>query len=1019
MKMRWNLAAWSMAHKPLVYFFAVLLILAGCLSYWKLGRMEDPDYTIRQMVVTTSWPGATAKQVEYQVTDKLEKKLQDLEGLDNLQSYSSPGQSTITVELKDTTKKEDIQGRWTDARNIINGEAASLPTGVETPQIDDHFDAVYGMIYALVADDGYSPQEMKVQAEKIRQGILTLPQTKKVELLGVQTECLYLKIDGSKLMQMGVTADEVEQLMQSENTVVSGGMAATAASNLPVYVKDSFGAPRELEQLALRKNGHSFRLLDFASVQRSYLEQGEPKFFYQGKPAIGIAVSMSAGENIMEYGAALKDLITTMEKQLPAGMELHQTVDQMQTVDDAIFDFVRSLFEALLIIFAVSLLSLGRRAGLVVAICIPFVLAVVFSVMYLLHIDLQRVSLGALIIGLGLLVDDAMIVVEMIIVKLEDGWERTAAVTHAFEVTAIPMLTGTLITCAGFIPVGFAAGSSSEYCSSIFWVVTIALLTSWIVAGAVTPLLGYHFISRSPRSEESGRMAALSKYFYPCYEQVLRQAINHRKKVLAGVLAVFLLACLGLTQVRNESFPASTRPELIIRMELPVSASSADTERQAAELAQAIEADEDVKSFTYTTGMGAPRFVLSFDPAQTKPNLIEFLLTAKDLEARKRLETKLQSQLSEQFPEAQSHLKVLVTGSSSEYPVMLCVKGPELAQVKAIADQVAQKMRQNPAACNVTKTSGDQILGVQLNVDPERARQLGVNVQTLGTEVHRYTEGKTVGSYQEGDESLPIILQYRDDGGDLLGRLGQTPVQLGSGKKVPLNQAADVVLKSEEASIFRKNRLPAIQVCADAQGKTGEDVTQEVYDQLSTVRSELPAGYSIELDGALKDSNSNNASFFKPVPGMVLIILVLLMLQLQDVKKTFLTLLTAPLGIIGVTPGLLLTDRPFGFVVLMGILALFGIIIRNSIILIDQIETHRAGGETIESALISAARSRLRPIMLTALAAVLAMLPLSCNVFWGPMAVAMGAGLMVATVLTLIVLPVMYAACYRKEKVIS
>lgn len=1018
MRTHWNLAAWSMTHKSLVYFFVVLLMAAGCLSYWKLGRMEDPDYTIRQMVVTTNWPGATAEQVEYQVTDKLEKKLQDLDGLDNLQSYSSPGQSTITVELKDTIKKKDIQGRWADARNIINSEAASLPTGAETPQIDDHFDAVYGMIYALTADDGYSPREMKAQAEKIRQAILTLPQTKKVELLGTQTECLYLKVNGSKLMQMGITIDELEQLMQAENTVISSGTATTVANNLPVYVKDSFRTPQELEQLSLRKDGHSFRVLDFASIQRSYLEQGEPKFFYQGKPAIGIAVSMSSGENIMEYGAELKRLIATIEKQLPVGMEMHQTVDQMQTVGDAIFDFVRSLVEALLIIFAVSLFSLGRRAGVVVAICIPFVLAVVFSVMYLLHIDLQRVSLGALIIGLGLLVDDAMIVVEMIIVKLEDGWERAAAVTHAFEVTAIPMLTGTLITCAGFIPVGFAAGSASEYCSSIFYVITIALLTSWIVAGAVTPLLGYHFIKINPRAEKSGRMAVWIEYFHKCYEQVLRQAINHRKKVLAGVLLAFLLACFGLTQVRNESFPASTRPELIARMEFPVSTSAADTERCAAELAQFIKADEDVKSFTYTTGMGAPRFVLSFDPAQIKPNMVEFLLVAKDLEARKRLETKLQSQLTTQFPEAQSHLKVLVTGSSSDYPVMLCVKGPELAQVKFIADQVEQVMRQNPDARNVTQISSDQIMGMQLDVDKDRARQLGINVQTLGTDVRRYTEGKVLGAYQEVDESLPIILQYRDNGSDLLGRMGQMPVQLVTGKKVPLSQVSDVTLRSEEASIFRKNRLPAIQICADVQGKTGEDVTQEVYDQLSNVRSKLPAGYSIELDGALKDSNKNNASFFKPVPGMVLVILVLLMLQLEDVKKTLLTLLTAPLGIIGVTLGLLVTGRPFGFVVLMGILALFGIIIRNSIILIDQIEIHRADGESVESALLSAVRSRLRPIMLTAMAAVLAMLPLAYNVFWGPMAVAMGAGLLVATVLTLIVLPVMYAACYLKENVI-
>ena len=1012
MKQRFNLAAWSLEHKPLIYFFMGLLMLAGCLSYWKLGRMEDPDYTIRQMVVTTSWPGATAEQVEDQVTEKLEKSLQDLEGLDNLQSYSSPGQSVITVELKDTINKKDIQSRWTDARNLVTAAAADLPAGVEKPAIDDHFDAVYGMVYALTAEQGYNFQEMKAQAEKIRQRILTLPQTKKVELLGTQTECIYLDADSSKMLRLGLGAADIEQRLQEENSVVSSGVAAMSGNQLPVHLKDNFANPSEIEKLTFLKNGRSLHFADFATVQRSYQEPGEPKFFYQGQPAIGIAVSMNAGENIMEYGTALEKLVAATAKELPAGMELHQTVNQAQTVHDAIFDFVRSLAEALIIIFAVSLFSLGRREGLVVAICIPFVLAVVFSVMYLLHIDLQRVSLGALIIGLGLLVDDAMIVVEMIIVKLDEGWEKSVAVVHAFEVTAIPMLTGTLITCAGFIPVAFATGSSSEFCSSLFSVISIALLASWVTAGAVTPLLGHYFIERKTMTKSVGCMADWMKRFYAWYEQILLAAIFHRKKVLLGVIVIFLLSCFALTQVRQESFPASTRPELIVRMEFPETSSLAYAEKSGAQLAKEIAADVDVESFTYTTGMGEPRFVLSFDPAPTKPNLVEFLVVAKDLAARKRLEKKLQDQLSEEFPEAQLHLKVLVTGSSSEYPVMLCVKGPELSKVREIASKVEAVMRAHPAVRNTTQTSGKQLQGIHLELDEERARQLGVTPRSLGQDVCQSIEGKRISTYQEGDESLPVILRYRNGGDDLLSSLGQTPVQLENGRKVSLDQVARVSLQSEPASIFRKNRQPAIQVCADVQGQTGEDVTQEVYDQLAEMRAALPAGYSIELDGALKDSNSNNASFLAPMPIMVLIILVLLMLQLQNLVKTGLTLLTAPLGIIGVALGLVLTGKPFGFVVLMGILALFGIIIRNSVILIDQIEKHRAEGEAVLNALVHASKSRLRPIMLTAMAAVLAMVPLAFNVFWGPMAVAMGAGLLVATVLTLLVLPVMYAGCY-------
>ena len=1010
-----NLAAWSMAHKQLVCFFAVLLAAAGCMAYMKLGRMEDPDYTIRQMVVTASWPGATAEQVENQVTDPLEKQLQNLEGLDNLQSYSVPGQSMITVELKDTVKKQEIQGRWADARHIVTAAVPDLPSGVETPQMDDHFDAVYGMVYALTADEGYSPQERKLQAEKIRQAVLTLPQTKKVELLGVQTECIYLDVDGNKLLQMGIRAEDIEQRVQAENSVLSAGTASLSVNQLPVHMRDVFSTPAEIKNLSFIKNGHSLHLSDFAAVQRSCAEQGNPKFFYQGRPAIGLAVSMSAGENIMEYGAALEKIIGAAKTQLPAGMELHQTVNQAQTVDAAIFDFVRSLVEALFIIFAVSLFSLGRRAGLVVAVCIPFVLAVVFAAMYVLHIDLQRVSLGALIIALGLLVDDAMIVVEMILVKLDEGCDKAEAAVHAFKTTAVPMLTGTLITCAGFIPAAFATGSSSEFCSSIFYVITIALLASWVTAGTVTPLLGWRFMNRSTLKKSAGRLTDWVKCFYAYYEKLLLRAIENRKRVLLGAAVLFLLSCFILTQIRQESFPASTRPELIVRLEFPEGTSLANTERNAARIASEAAENEDVRSFTYTVGMGAPRFVLSFDPAQAKPNLAEFIFTARDLEARNRLEKKLRIQLMEEFPEAQVHLKVLVTGSSSEYPVMLCVKGPELPRVREIAAQTEAVMRSHPAAQNVIWTSGKQRLGIHLEVNAERARQLGITAQTLSQDVRRGVEGNPISYYQEGNEALPIFLRFRNDASDLSGSLGQIPVQLANGRKIPLSQAADISLQSEEAGIFRKNRLPAIQVCAEVSGRTGEDVTQEVYDQLEDVRASLPAGYSIELDGALKDSNSNNAAFLAPVPIMVLLILVLLMLQLQDVVKTGLTLLTAPLGIIGVAFGLMLTGRPFGFVVLMGILALFGIIIRNSVILIDQIEKHRAEGEAVLDALVHASKSRLRPIMLTAMAAVLAMVPLAFNVFWGPMAVAMGAGLMAATVLSLLILPAMYASCYLKN----
>lgn len=1005
-----------MAHKPLVYFFVVLMFFSGVLAYFNLGRMEDPDYTIRQMVITTNWPGATAVQVEEQVTDRLEKKLQDLEGLAHLESYSMPGQSVITVELKDTTAKSDIAGKWADARNLVQAEKINLPEGIETPQINDHFDAVYGMVYALTAADGYGYPEMKAEAEKLRQVILTLPQTKKVELLGAQTPYLYIDADMNKMQKMGIHAIDIEQMVQAENTVIASGNSSTKEDNLPLRLKDTFTSPRELASLPLAKDGRVLRLGDFSEIHRGYPSQGEAKFFYQGRPAIGLAISMTAGENILGYGDDLSAIMESMGKKLPAGMEIHPIVNQAQSVDEAIFTFVRSLVEALIIIFAVSLFSLGRKAGIVVVLCIPFVLSVVFAIMYLLHIDLQSVSLGGLIIGLGLLVDDAMIVVEMMMVKLEEGWEKKEAVVHAFEVTAFPMLTGTLITCAGFIPVAFATGSASEFCVSLFSVITIALLTSWVVAGTVTPLLGYHFIDSKVVEQKENKLQVFVTRFYKWYSQILKKSIENRKKVLMAAALLFVLACGGLTLLRQEFFPSSARPELIVRLELPTDASLAKTEQVAEKFAALLFDDKDLDTFTYATGMGLPRFVLSFDPAQEKPNLAEFLLIAKNLEARQRLENRVQKLIAKELPKVKVHTKVLATGSSSEYPVMLRVQGPELNRVREIADQVEEQMRKNPDMMNVSQNAGQQALALHVKMDPLRSRMLGVTTQSVAPDIQRVMEGKIISSYQEGNEAIPILLRMTGEFATPIENFQQLPVNLVNGQMVPLNQVADIGFSMEDAFIFRRDRNRAIQVCAEVQnGKTGDDVTQNVYDSLVEYRNSLPPGYRIELAGSLADSNTNTNAFLAPLPIMILIILVLLMLQLQNIVKTGITLLTAPLGIIGVAGGLMLTGRPIGFVVIMGILALCGIIIRNSVILIDQVEKHRAMGESVEKALINASISRLRPIMLAAMAAVLAMIPLTGNTLWGPMAVAMGAGLLVATVLTLLVLPAMYASVYIRE----
>ena len=1010
-----NLAEWSLEHTHLVVFLIGLLAALGMYSYENLGRMEDPDYTVREMVVVTRWPGATARQVEEQVTDKLEKKLQGLEGLSYVQSYSLPEQSIIYVDLKDAVMKKDIARLWADARNLILEEQSSLPQGAATPVVNDHFDDVYGMIYALTASDGYSYEDMRQKAEKIRQRLLHVPQTKKVELLGVQTETIYINARIDKLAQLGIAPADIISAVQSDNKVTGRGQLMTQQDSLYLRTDSIFQRVADLRALPIAKDGQVFHLADVAEVERSYLVPAEPKFFYQGQPAIGIAVSMTVGESILEFNRGLQKELQSITALLPAGMELHQTVDQASVVKSAIRDFVRSLIEALVIIFAVSLLALGRRAGLIVALCIPLVLAVVFAAMYLLHIDLQRVSLGALILSLGLLVDDAMIVIEMMMVKLEQGLDRKAAAVYAYRVTAFPMLTGTLITCAGFIPVGFAKGSAAEFCSSIFMVITIALLTSWLAASAVTPILGYHFIDPE-QSRVPGRFARYRERFYAAYHHALCWTIDHKVRVLIATGLLFILSVWGMQLLRQEYFPSSTRLDLIVDLELPAGTSPEQTEAMAARFAGELSERPEVDYYTYHTGEGAPRFVLTFDPANSKPNMTEFVILAKDLAARQQLQTAVDQLLREKYPEVKAHSKVIRTGDASAYPTMLRVEGEDLEKVREIAGQVAAKLREEPTVRNVNFRSGDRRWGLHLTADEGRNRQLGITMESLASDLQRAMEGEQISAYLEADRQLPIVFRVQGNAAEPAEDILSLPVRLASGKNVPLGQVASLSLEREEAEIFRRDTHPAIQVCAEVTGeKTGEDVATEVYEGLADLRRSLPPGYAIKYDGASDDSGTSTALFLEPVPVMAVLILVVLMVQLQNIAQAVMTLLTAPLGMIGVTAGLLITNRPFGFVVMLGIMALFGIIIRNSVILIDQIRQHEQAGEGVREAVLHAAESRLRPILLTAMAAVLAMIPLAGSLFWGSMAIAIGAGLFAATILTLFILPAMYMLWYGRR----
>jgi multidrug efflux pump subunit AcrB len=1009
-----SLTEWSLNHKQFIYFFIVLFFIAGIVSYKNLGRMEDPDFTIKQMIVTAAWPGATAKQMEEQVTDKIEKKLQDLPGLDYLKSYSTPGATVIYVHLKDTVLQKEVRSKWLEARNMVNDIAGTLPTGVTTPQFNDRFDEVYGVVFALTGD-GYTYEDMREKAEKIRRILLGVPSVKKVNLLGVQTEKIYIEIENSKLARLGIDPNLITTTLQSQNAMSASGMLETATDNIYLRITGMFENLEDIQNTPIQANGRSFRLGDIAKITRSYSEPSDPKFYYNGEPSIGISLAMEPGGNVLVLGENIEKTIEQVKKELPAGLEIHQTVNQPKVVESSIDEFVESLFEAIVIVLIVSFISLGVRSGIIVALCIPLVIAMVFTFMNLFGIDLHRISLGALIIALGLLVDDAIITIETMVVKLEQGWSRFNAACFAYSSTAYPRLTGELVTCAGFIPVGFAIGSASEYCVSIFTVVTISLLASWLVAGTATPLLGYLFIKIKSKGDGETEHDPYDTKFYHKFRKILIWCLTHKKTVLISTFGVFIVAIGLLGLVKQQFFPASTRPELIIQLELPEGSSIKNTDAVARQFAKSLEGDPQISYFTYHVGEGAPRFVLSFEPTSNKPNFSEFIIVAKDATARDELQTKYRELLINKFPSVQFHTKVINNGPSSEYPVMLRVKGYDVDKVRDIAEQARSVMAANSHTRNVNLKWSEKSKIMHLSIDQDKCRKLGITSQALATALQLQQSGANITQFRENDKTVNMVVRFDVQDRNNPAYMKDFNIPIGNGNYVPLDQIAKISFETEDGLIYRRDLKPMIWIQAELNSGdvTGDDVAEQVYNNLAELRASLPFGYSIEYDGPKEDSIKAIEFTMQPVPAMIIATMILLMIQLQNIPKMILTLLTAPLGIIGVAVGLLLTNSPMGFVVQLGILALSGIIMRNTVILMDQIEQLLEAGETLWDAIINATVIRLRPILLTAAAAILGMIPLVSSIFWGPMAVAIAAGLMGATVLTLVVLPVMYAAWYK------
>ncbi|WP_301859138.1 efflux RND transporter permease subunit [uncultured Megasphaera sp.] len=1011
-----NLSELSLKNRVLVWYFIILIAVAGIFSYIKLGRMEDPAYTVRQMVVTAAWPGATAEQMQEQVTDKIEKKLQDTPNLDYLKSYSRPGQTVIYVTLSDTAPSDSIRSTWHEVRNLTEDMKNELPQGVYGPYFNDRFDDVYGSVYALTGD-GYSYEELRQKAEKIRRMMLGVDDVSKVELVGEQSEKVYIEIANAKLAELGIAPTAISDAVNGQNAMTPAGMIDTQTDNVYLRISGVFDDVEAIRNLPVNANGRVFRLGDIATVERRYTEPGDPKMYYNGKPAVGIALSMKSGGNILTLGENLIQLQNTVKTDLPAGMELHQVSDQPKVVKESIADFVDTLREAIIIVLAVSFLSLGLRTGLVVACCIPLVLAGVFCVMELVGIDLHKVSLGALIIALGLLVDDAIIAVEMMSVQLEKGYGRLEAACFAFKATAKPMLTGTLITCAGFIPVALADGAASEFCKALFPVITTALLLSWIVSVMVAPLFGYYLIKPKPAAGEGGENELYQSRFYQLFRQVLTWCLTHRAAVLGGTAVVFLLSLGVLKFIPQEFFPPSLRPELIVEMTLPEGSSLQATQKEAQRFSQYLDKEQaELQDYSYYVGQGAPRFVLTLEPVLPANNYAQFVVVAKDTETRQRLAAKIRREMADQFPNVRSNIKTLPMGPPSDYPIMLRVFGYDADKVKGYAQQVADRISKDPNAENVFLNWDQKNKVIHAELDQNKLRAMGLSGQDVAKTLYTELSGATIAEYYAGDRTIGIQLRLQEQDRSDLAKIKSIPIYAGSAGYIPLEQVATLSYAGEDGLIWRRDLKPTITVNGGIKTGTANDATQKAYDSIADIRKAMPFGYGVEVDGALENSQKSLAYLLKPVPIMIIVIMTLLMFQLRSISLMALTLITAPMGIIGVAFGMFLFGKSLGFVADLGILALGGMIIRNSIILIDQIDKHMAAGEDPWHAVIDSAVMRFRPIMLTAAAAILGMIPLMTSTFWGPMAVAIASGLLVATVLTLLILPVLYAAWFRIRK---
>ncbi|MDU0359137.1 efflux RND transporter permease subunit [Rhizobium sp. 25PS6] len=1004
-----NLSDWALEHRSLVWYFMIVFILAGAFSYVKLGREEDPNFTIKTMVITAQWPGASAEEVTRQVTDRIEKKLQELESLDYTKSETVAGQTTVFVELLPTTKAKDVAPTWLRIRNMIADIKGDFPTGVVGPFFNDRFGDVFGNIYAFTSD-GLTQRQLRDLVENARSEVLTVPNVGKVDVVGAQDEAIYLEFSTRQIAALGIDQQSVIQTLQAQNAVTQSGFVDAGPERIALRVSGQFTSEDSLRSINLRINNRFFPLSDVATIKRGYVDPPSSLFRFNGQPAIGLAIGMKQGANLLEFGEGLDAQMKRVVADLPIGVDVHRVSDQPAVVDEAVSGFTRALFEAIVIVLIISFISLGLRAGMVVAISIPLVLAITFVVMEYSGISLQRISLGALIIALGLLVDDAMIAVEMMVARLEAGDDLRKAATHVYTSTAFPMLTGTLVTVAGFIPVGLNNSAAGEFTFTLFVVIAVSLIVSWVVAVLFTPLLGVTILPKTMKShhEKKGRFAAV-------FSWLLGLAMRWRWVTIILTVGVFALSIGGMGLVQQQFFPNSDRTELVIDWNLPHNSSIAETDRQMAKFEKEMLADnKDIDHWTTYVGQGAPRFILSFDVQTPDVSFGQTIIVTKGLEVRDKVRAELQDYLTKTFPGTDAFVKLLDIGPPVGKPVQYRISGPDIQKVRDISQQFEGAVGSHPLLANMVLDWNEPSRVVKVDVLQDKARQLGVSSEDIATALNGIVEGSTATQVRDDIYLINVIGRARASERDSIQTLQNLQLSTSNGKVVPLSAVANFRYELEQPTIWRRDRQPTITLQAAVIGSTQPaTIVEQLKPKVEEFQKGLPVGYKVEVGGAVESSAEAQGPIVAVAPLMLFTMATILMIQLQSFSRLFLVFAVAPTALIGVVAALLLSNAPMGFVAILGVLALIGILIRNSVILVVQIEHLRSEGMAPWQAVIEATEHRMRPIMLTAAAATLALIPISREIFWGPMAYAMMGGIVVGTALTLLFLPALYVAWFR------